>query len=235
MKKTVLCVLLLLAALFCLETASADIDPENLLRSADSEIFIKAGFSQRFDEAQGYVNEFVSNDILHQYFVQKGAGIDVLTSLQASPISVETTNKRLAFADRRAKGFHAAYTVQRTEVIPEDGGSCFIRYSDAAVAGAGRESGVILYPGYKAYAFSPVDGKPEYREIADLSGMDAGDKIRVDVIRLDGVSYFYFDWNFVFQYEDGIANPVSFDGGSALNKGGNRVRCDFDEFSFIAQ
>ena len=40
---------------------------------------------------------------------------------------------------------------------------------------------------------------------------------------------------YAFQYEDGIVNPVSFEGGSQLLEGANRIRCDFDDFIFLAQ
>ncbi len=235
MKKTVLFILLFLIITFCFETVSADVDPQTLLRTADFEIFVKTGYAQDYDDVQGYVNEFLSGDILHQYTVQNGVGSDIQTSLQGSTAVLSTTNKRLNFIDYRAKVFHARYYVQRTEVIPEDAGYCYVRYSDVANTGVGRESGVILYPGNKAYAFSPSDGKLIYTEIADLSGLNVDGPIRIDVIRLDGVSYFYFDRVFTFQYSDGITNPVAFEGGSEMKKGGNRIRCDFDNFSFTAQ
>lgn len=226
---------LFFALLVTFVSSFADTDPVTLLRTADSEIFIKAGFSQNYDEKQGYTNEFVSGDILHQYFISNGKGSEVLTSLQPSPVSVNVTNKRVKFDDRRAKVFHVSYKLQRTESIPDNAGYCFFRYSDAVIAGAGRESGVIVYPGYKAFAYSPVDGVMQYSEIADLSGLDIDRNIKADVIRIDGIAYFYFNGSFAFQYEDGIANPVSFEGGTELLEGSNRIRCDFDDFTFLSQ
>ena len=235
MKKLIIFLLLLTAAVLTAGNAMAAEDPQTLLKRADSEIFIKAGFSQDYSEAQGYVNEFAPGDVLHQYFIKDGVGTEILTSLQSAPADVFVTNKRLKFDDRRAKAFHAGYSVRRTESIPEEAGRCWIRYSDAVVAGAGRESGVILYPGYKAFAYSPSDGTVQYTEIADLSQFDINKNVKLDVIRLDGISYFYFNGEFAFQYEDGITNPVSFEGGTELHEGANRIRCDFDNFTFLAQ
>ena len=212
----------------------ADEDPAKLYKTVDTEIFIKAGFSQNYDETQGYVNEFVNGDILHQYFMANGKMSEVLTSLQSSPENIFISNKRQKFDDRRSKVFHVSYESKRVESIPENAGYCWIRYSDAVIAGAGRESGVILYPGYKAFAYSPVDGVMQYTEIADLSHLDPDKTIKTEVIRLDGISYFYFNGTFAFQYEDGIANPVSFEGGSELLEGSNRIRCDFDDFIYLS-
>ena len=236
MKKQMIFLLMLMAFVLVFGNAMGAEDPQKLLSTADSEIFIKAGFAQDYSEAQGYVNEFVGGgDVLHQYYIQNGVGIEVLTSLQPSSLDVSVTNKRLKFEDRRAKVFHVSYKMWLTESIPENAGRCWMRYSDAVIAGAGRESGVILYPGYKAYAFSPVDGEMKYSEIADLSDFSLLNQLKIDVIRLDGISYFYINGTFAFQYEDNIANPVSFEGGSELFEGSNRIRCDFDDFTFLSQ
>ena len=235
MKKLIILLLLLSVFITLAGSAGAADDPQALLRTAKEEIFIKAGFSQNYSETQGYVNEFAAGDVLHQYFIKDGVGTEILTSLQPSPANIMVTNKRLAFADRRAKVFYSSYKVKRTEAIPEDAGYCWIRYSDQAVAGAGRECGVILYPGHKAFSFAPVDGTIRYTEIADLSDIDMDRQNLLEVIRMDGVSHFYFNGYFAFKYEDGIANPVSFEGGTELHEGMNRIRCDFDDFVFLTQ
>ncbi len=226
--------IILLIVLLSFQFVSADTDPKTLLSTADSEIFIKAGFTQDYHEAQGYVNEFTKEGVLHQYFIQNGKCTDILTTLQPSPQTVSVTNKRLKFIDRRAKVFHASMEIKQSESIPAKTSHCWIRYSDVANTGPGLESGIILYPGEKAFFFSPVDGVMQYTEIADLSGFTKN-LIKVDVIRLDGISYFYLNRSFVFQYEDGIANMVAFEAGSELLEGSNRIRCDFDNFIFLAQ
>lgn len=235
MKKIIAFLFFITAAIFSFSNVFAADDPETLLRTADTEIFIKKGYSQSYDEKQGCVNEFVGSEVLHQYYIQNGKASDVMTSLQPNLSTVNAANKRLKFDDQRAKGFHATYTMKRQDSIPENAGYCWLRYSDAVLAGAGRESGVILYPGYKAFSFTPVDGVMQYTEIADLSQFSSSGSIKTDVIRLDGVAYFYFNGKFAFQYEDGIVNPVSFEGGSQLLEGANRIRCDFDDFIFLAQ
>lgn len=221
--------------LFTFFSVCAQDDPETLYRTADTEIFIKRGFEQRYNETQGCVNEFTGGEILHQYYIKDGKASDVMTSLQPAPQSVSAANKRLKFDDQRAKGFHVSYRMNRAESIPENAGYCWLRYSDAVLAGAGRENGVILYPGEKAYSFTPVDGVMQYTEIADLSKFGPSGNIMIDVIRLNGIAYFYFNGQFAFQYEDGITNPVSFEGGSLLLEGANRIRCDFDDFTYLPE
>ncbi len=235
MKKITILSLLLCVLMVFTGISFADVDYDDLLRTADSEIFVKAGFIQSYNERQGYINEFTTDNIIHQFFISDGKSSEVLTSLQPSPEIISVSNKLIKFDERRAKNFHVSYVLQRTESIPENSGYCFIRYSDTVMTGPGRGSGVIVYPGYKAFSFSPVDDVIQFNEIADLSKMDCSERIKVDVIRLDGLAYFYFNDIFVFWYEDGITNTVSFEGGTELFAGSNRIRCDFDDFTFISQ
>ncbi len=235
MKKILFLMFLLFTLSAPLGIQAENIDPEILLRNADSDFFPKAGFIQKYDKAITYTNEFLTEDVLHQSVVQEGTGIDVLTTLHPSQLVVRTTNKHLKFDDYRAKDFHAGILLHQAESVPAGGGYCWLRYSDAAFTGPGAESGVILYPGGKAYSFSKQNGETVYQEIADLSSVDPSERIKIDVIRLDGISYFYFDGSFSFQYEDGMSNPVSFEAGSELNEGGNRIRCVFDNFTYRKQ
>ncbi len=235
MKKMIFIFCLMASLVLALSSVSAQENPETLLRTADTEIFIKRGFEQNYNETQGCVNEFTGGNVLHQYYIKDGKASDVMTSLQSAPSTVSAANKRLKFDEQRAKGFHVSYRMNRAESIPENAGYCWLRYSDAVLAGAGRESGVILYPGEKAYYFTPVEGVMQYSEIADLSSFGPAGNIKIDVIRLNGIAYFYFNGKFAFQYEDGITNPVSFEGGSMLLEGANRIRCDFDDFTYLPE
>lgn len=235
MKKMLLLIILLFTAAAISGSAAADTDPETLILEADSEYFSKAGFVQKFDKSQGYMNDLSGDEILHQFAVQNGAAVETLTALQPLETAVRAVNKLLQFMDYRAKVFHASISLQQEETIPEGSGRCWLLYSDAAVTGAGNESGVILYPGEKAYSFTKQKGEAVYNEIADLGGVDPSQKTKIDVIRLDGISYFYFDGSFAFRYEDGIPNPVSFEAGTQLNEGGNRIRCNFDDFTYRKQ
>ncbi len=245
MKKKILrllfpAVLIMLAAC-CFGTALAQdgeeidpaaMDPVRLLRTADTEIFPKSAFGQDFSENQGYVNEYPEDTVIHQYFIYDGVGTDRLISMLPAKNSVRTTNKRLTFAQTRKAEFHITYSVKKSEEIPADGsGKCWIRFSDVGVVGAGKESGVIFYPGDAAYFFTP-DGDGMTRErIADLSALDPAEMIRFDFIRLGTVIFTYADGKFLFSYDDGIRNGVSFEAGAELSENGNVIRCDFDDFS----
>lgn len=215
-------------AAFC-EVSEDAVDPETLLKNADEEIFVRAGFSQDFSENQGYVNEFPDPHTFHQYYIYNGVGTDVLMSMLPAKETVRITNKRLTFDQARKDEFHVTFSVKQTE---NNGGLCWLRFSNVVLLGQGKESGVLLYPGENAYFFTPVDGEMTYESISDLSELNPAKKtIRFDIIRLAGVSYFYADKKFLFSYEDGIKDAVSFEGGAELSQGGNRVRCDFDDFS----
>ena len=205
---------------------------KHLLESADTDYFVYAGFGQDFSENQGYVNEFPNPLTLHQYYIFDGIGTDLLMTINPSEEKVHTTNKRLKFDLYRAKEFHVTYSVERTENIPdEEGGICWISYSNVIFSGAGKESGLIIYPGDRAYLFSPVDGEMVYEPVADLSDLDADRQIKFDFIRLNGTVYVYADGKFIFSTQDNINDYVSFEAGAELFEGGNRVHCTFDDFS----
>ena len=208
------------------------VNPQHFLLSADEEIFKRPYFSQDFSEDQGYVNEFPNKLTVHQYYIYDGVGSDVLMTMYPSKETVHTTNKRLRFDQYRMKDFHVKYSVTRTENIPDEGGGlCWIRYSNELLRGAGRDSGLLLYPGGDVYAYSPVDGVIVYKQIADLSDLDPEVRTDFDFIRLDGNVYVYVNGMFRFSYEDDITDAVSFDSGAELFEGGTRVHCIFDDFS----
>ena len=208
------------------------IDPQELLKTADSEIFIRSAFNQEFSEDQGYVNEFPNPNTIHQYYIYDGMGTDVLMSFRPAQEAVRTTNKRLTFDQARKDDFHVTFSVWQAENMPSDeGGKCWIRFSNVSMLGKGRESGLIFFPGDQAYYFTPVDGEMTYTSVSDMSSVSPLKKIKFDFIRLGGVTYVYADGNFQFSYEDGIKETVSFEAGAELSVDGNRVRCNFDDFS----
>lgn len=208
------------------------INTKHLLETADTDYFVYTGFGHDFTENQGYVNEFPNPQTLHQYYIYDGVGTDLLMTINPSEEKIHTTNKRLKFDQYRAREFHVTYSVERTENIPdEEGGICWIRYSNVILTGAGKESGLIIYPGDQAYLFRPVDGEMVYEPVADLSGLNADRLIKFDFIRLDGTVYVYANEKFVFSVKDNINDHVSFEAGAELFEGGNRVHCTFDDFS----
>ena len=207
-------------------------DPDELLRIADEEIFQRVGHKETFWETQGYLNEVLPQDILHQYFVQQGRGGDVLMSLFPASERYRSTSHWLDIQKGWEDEFHVTFTLQRSENVPDGaGGRCWLSYSNKLMKQSGFESGVILYPGDRAYYFTSYAGETTYEPIGDLSRLNQDDAIVFEFIRLKGVTYFYANGKFLFSYEDGIREKVSFEAGSEIFKDGYRVRCDFDDFS----
>lgn len=207
-------------------------DPDELLRIADEEIFKRIGHSETFWETQGYLNEVLTQDILHQYFVQAGRGSDILMSLFPASERYRSVSHWLDMRKGWMDEFHVKYTLQRTENIPDGaGGHCWLGYSNKLMKQSGFESGVILFPGDRAYHFMSLAGETVYEPIGDLSDLDPDNAIIFDFIRLKGVTYFYANGKYLFNYEDGIIEKVSFEAGSEIFKDGYRIRCDFDDFS----
>ncbi len=168
-------IFLLIIPAFCQDEAGTPepIDPMELLRSADEEIFVRSAFMQNFSEDQGYVNELPNANTIHQYYIYQGVGSDVLMSMLPSEITMKTGNKRLTFDQARKAEFHVTFSVLQKETIPaETGGKCWIQYSNVSLMGKGRESGIILYPGDHAYFFTPGENEMTYEIIADLSDLN---------------------------------------------------------------
>lgn len=208
------------------------VNPQHLLETADTEIFVRDAFKQDYSEIQGYVNEFPNPVTVHQYYIMDGEGSDMLMTMQPSEVVVHTSNKRLNFDQIRKNEFHVTYSAARKENIPNGaGGICWMRYSNLIARGIGKESGVILYPGDQAYYFTPVDGEMTYESIADLSDLDPDEYTKFDFIRLNNIMYVYVNGKFRFSYDDGIKDIVTFEAGSELHQYGNRVRCTFDNFT----
>lgn len=237
MKKTVFyivaCILIcLLNGSAYAQEENAPLDPAEMLEVIDSKIFVRSAFIQDYSEAQGYVNELPNPNTIHQYFIYKGKGTDLLLSMLPAEESVRTTNKRLTFDQSRVEEFHITYKVQKTRDMPKgEGGKCWIRYSDVFLTGDGKETGLIVYPGDKAYYFTPVDGEMTYEAVADLSGVNPESENKFEFIRLDGIIYVYANGEFLFEYEDGIKDAVSFEAGSEILADGTLIRCDFDDFT----
>ena len=207
--------------------------PEELLENADVQYFPHEGFSETFSLTQGYVNEILDSDIIHQYYIRDGKGTDLLMSMFPASRSLRTGNKRLQMTKGWMDEFHVSFDLQLAENLPDGaGGSCWVQYSNVLMKRSGSESGMLLFPGRRAYFFSPSEtgNVMVYRPIADLAQLDLSNEIHFDFIRLNGLTYVYADGVFLFGYADGISGKVSFEGGAELFENGNRVRCDFDNF-----
>ena len=207
-------------------------EAKELLLTADEEIFPRMAHTWDFSEAQGYVNEILEPDLIHQFYVYHGTGNDLLMSMLPAAVGSRAGNKRVNMTRWIEDEFHASYSMIRTENLPEGaGGRCWMQYDNSEQKGERYESGVILFPGDKAYVYHTVDGERTYRAVADLSGLDQDEQLKFDFIRLDGVCWVYVNGEFLFTVEDEIIGKVSFEGGSEIYKGGNRVHCEFDNFS----
>ncbi len=203
-----------------------------LLRTADEEIFPRESHTWNFSESQGYVNEILEQDIIHQYYIYHGTGNDLLISMFPASEGYRTGNKRLNMSRWPGEDFHASYSLKRTENLPQGaGGRCWMQYDNFDRKGERSENGVILFPGDKAYVYRTVDGKRTYQAIADLSALDQDEQLKFDFIRIDGTCWFYANGEFLFRFEDDVVGMVTFEGGSEIYKGGNRVHCEFDDFS----
>ncbi|MBR6090189.1 MAG: hypothetical protein IKP86_09670 [Anaerolineaceae bacterium] len=207
-------------------------DPNELLRIADDEIFKREGFKETFWETQGYVNEVLNGDFIHQFFVSSGKASDLLMSMFPAEESVRTGNYRLNFTSGWMDDYHVSVSVLRGEDFPQGSGGCWLRYTNMLTKSKGKETGLILFPEKEAYAIAPSDDEDElvYTFVEDLSGLSLNNMIKFDFIRLSGVTFIYVNGQYLFSYYDGFDGKMSFEAGSELYEGGNRVRCDFDNF-----
>ena len=150
-----------------------------------------------------------------------------------SEVNVFTSNPYLQWKDAFEDEYHISVKMLLREEFPEGSGGCWLRYTNVLSKGEGSESGLILFPGREAYAITPVGNLNDlnYSAVEDLTDLNPYNVITFDFIRLDGVSYIYANKTFLFSYEDGYDGNMSFEGGAELFEDGNRIRCDFDDFT----
>lgn len=208
-------------------------DPKLLLMVADEMFFTRVGPDETFWQTQGRLNEVLDGDIIHQYYVSGGIGSEVLMSMLPAEVSTRAGNLRPSVTQAWEKDYHVTITVLRGEDIPAGAGGCWLRYSNVRTKSYGSESGLILFPEREALGFEPAGNQKDliYTPVASLTSLDLNNAVKFDFIRLNGVSYIYANGRYLFSYEDGFNGKMSFEGGAELYEGGNRVRCDFDDFS----
>ena len=96
------------------------------------------------------------------------------------------------------------------ETVQPESGYCWISYDNGDVVGTDKASGVRLRLGDGAYAFKEIDGTDQEIFIADMSAFHSpGVWNKVDIIRLDGITYVYVDDIYQFAYQDGISEKFS--------------------------
>ena len=208
-------------------------DPDLLLSVADELFFRRVGPDETFWQSQGYLNEVLEGDIIYQHFVREGMGSEVLMSMFPAETTVRAGKLRPSMTQAWERDYHVTITVIRTENVPKGAGGCWLRYSNIRTKGEGGESGLILFPGREALAFEPLGNHQDlvYTPVADLSALNLDSAIKFDFVRLDGVTFIYANGKFLFRFEDGFDGKMSFEGGVEIYEGGNRVRCDFDNFT----
>ena len=160
-------------------------------------------------------------------------GYEVLMSMFPAEVTARAGKLRPSVTQTWEKDYHVTLTVLWGEDSPSGSGGCWLRYSNVRSKGEGGESGLILFPEREAFRFEPLGNHKDlvYTPVADLSGLNLDSAIKFDFIRLDGVTYIYANGNYLFSYDDGYKGKMSFEGGAEIYVGGNRVRCDFDNFS----
>ena len=213
--------------------AQALADPYLLLQVADEMFFTRVGPDETFWQTQGRLNEVLEGDIIHQYYVSGGIGSEVLMSMLPAEVSTRAGKLRPSVTRAWEKDYHVTITVWRAEDIPAGAGGCWLRYSNVRTKSYGSESGLILFPEREALGFVPAGNNQDliYTPVASLAGLDLNNAVKFDFIRLDGISYIYANRRYLFSYKDGFNGKMSFEGGVELYEGGNRVRCDFDDFT----
>ena len=208
-------------------------DPDLLLQVADELFFPRVGPDETFWQTQGYLNEVLEGDIIYQYYVRGGMASEVLMSMFPAEISLRAGHLRPSVTRAWEKDYHVTITVLRAEDIPNGSGGCWLRYSNVRSKGEGGESGLILFPEREAFAITSAGNHHDlvYTPVESLAGLNLNNNIKFDFIRLDGVTFIYANGKYLFSYEDGFNGNMSFEGGVDIYEGGNRVRCDFDNFS----
>ncbi len=197
----------------------------------DSSIFTHTAYKQLFSYTAGTLTEMIQNQFIHSFYVKKGAAFDSLVSLFPSEQSFESSNKNLIFHQSFGDTFHVHISVQFADIIPENGGNCFFTVSNRITKGDFGTVGYNIVLGGKSYKFIQNQNEIKKEEIFDSSSYNDPDHTyEIDVVRLFGTSAVYIDKTFAFDLQDDITPPISWEAGTGINQGGERINCQFSKF-----
>lgn len=234
MKKILLLVLLLLLLIPTIVFAQDEIDPEvkarreEMLNNVES-LFPRVLYSDLCDKHMAE-NTFSYDDSITGSTWKKD-GKWSLRMFSPVPVQDEVSIAimyfPLDFGSYSDFSFHMDMAI--ADEFPENTGSCFFQYSDREIVGYEKSHAVSLLLGQKIDAYTNTASGKQTTDVMDLSEYgEIGKMYTLDIIRLNGIAYFFIDGQFIKEYEDGFKSKFTWVGGPLIAEGGEEVTCEFD-------
>lgn len=125
--------------------------------------------------------------------------------------------------------FHLHVDAVLNHEIPEGKGYCFVQYTSLAVSGEESRKSCTINVGRDVGCYTTITGTRAASTIADISAdHQLGKTYSVDIIRLNGIGYFYIDAEYYGKIQDGFETKATWMIGTGASEGGEQALCSFD-------
>ncbi len=125
--------------------------------------------------------------------------------------------------------FHLHTDVILNHEFPEGKGYCFVQYTSLAVSGEESRKSCSINVGSDVGCYTTITGTRAASTIADISAdYQLGKTYSVDIIRLNGIGYFYIDAKYYGKIQDGFETKATWMIGAGVSEGGEQALCSFE-------
>ncbi len=214
--------------------AQEKIDPEVKSRREEMLLDIETHFPRLLysDLCDKHFAEKISekeNGVILTHFKKGG----VWTMRQISPTPMENEGGYGIFYVPLDFGSYADFAIHIEMGIakeyPSGTGGCFLQYTDREIVDFEKSHAVSVMIGKKIDGYTNTAYGKNSFDILDLSDYgEVGKMYKVDIIRLNGMSYFYIDGQFLAEYKDNFDSRFTWMAGPILFEGGEEVTCNVD-------
>ena len=125
--------------------------------------------------------------------------------------------------------FHLHADVVLNHEFPEGKGYCFVQYTSVAISGEENRKSCSVQVGKDVECYTTITGTRTFMPIADISSdHQLGKPYSVDIIRLNGIGYFYLDAKYYGKVQDGFDTKATWMIGTGVSEGGEQALCSFE-------
>lgn len=127
--------------------------------------------------------------------------------------------------------FHMHADLVLNHEFPEGKGYCSVQYTSLAVTGEESRKSCTVDIGSGIDCYTSITGTRVATTIADISAeRQPGKTYSVDIIRLNGIGYFYIDAKYYGKFQDGFETKATWMIGTGVIDGGEQALCSFENF-----
>lgn len=236
MKKLLIFLLLTLCfMLISLPTLAQAPEDDHMLDNAEV-MFPRTLFYNDFSEQRDFILDFVDNNDLHVATLRR-SNVAGERSCEIYNYSVDTDHYVPCYEN--ALFYHGAqdnfwYSVKVQKYSDEENVHCFVEYTTEQ--NEPDHSSRMYFPlGGEITSLQYTRTRTNVKEWGDLSAYNDTDQHQVDIIRQNGTTYMYVDYNFITKFKDEFKPKVSVDFGVYVNGAAGSGVCYFDDMVMYIQ